>query len=62
MCGIVKASEQIKGTIFQQIMIILSPWFHAFLISGIGVFIGLLMICLPVIRGYWKGYSKPLFQ
>ncbi len=47
-CGIIKASEQQKGTIFQQMMEMLSPWFHSFLIAGIGVFIGLLMICYPL--------------
>ena len=52
--GIVKAIGKSKGTIFQDIMIQLSPWFHVFSIAGIGIFIGIVFITQPLVWQYLK--------
>jgi nitric oxide reductase subunit B len=48
--GVVKAIEKERNTSFQQTMMNLSPWFHAFLIAGIAVFMGICMIAFPLFK------------
>jgi len=48
--GIAKAMEKEKGLIFQELMLRLSPWFHVFAFSGIGLFAGILMLAYPLFK------------
>jgi nitric oxide reductase subunit B len=50
--GFVKALEKEKGTAFREVMEKLSPWFHAFTLSGFGVFIGIFLLVAPLLRSY----------
>lgn len=48
--GIVKAIEKENGTVFQQMMLKLSPWFEVFSGSGIGILAGIVIIALPMLK------------
>jgi nitric oxide reductase subunit B len=50
--GFAKAVEKETGMAFVTIMEKLKPWFHAFMISGIAVFLGLLILVLPLLKGF----------
>jgi nitric oxide reductase subunit B len=52
--GIVKVLEKEKNTAFQQMMMKLSPWFHAFTITGFGIFTGILLFSLPFFTCFFK--------
>jgi nitric oxide reductase subunit B len=56
--GFAKAVEKEIDTPFQLIMEKLKPWFHAFTSSGLGVFIGLLLLALPLISGIRNSLRK----
>jgi nitric oxide reductase subunit B len=48
--GILKTYYSLQGLFHQQIMSALSPYFTGFLIFGIGIFIGVLLIVLPILK------------
>ena len=48
--GILKSYYSFQGLHHQQIMSLLSPYFTGFLIFGIGIFIGVLFIVLPILK------------
>lgn len=47
--GVVKATSQVKDTVFQEMMLQLSPWFHAFISAGVGIFLGIVLITYQLI-------------
>lgn len=50
LIGILKSYSSFQGLYHQQIMNSLSPYFIGFLVFGIGIFIGVLFIVLPVLK------------
>jgi nitric oxide reductase subunit B len=59
--GIVKVLETENGSVFQQIMLKLSPWFHVFAFSGIGIFAGILLAVIPLVYGYSRKQSQETY-
>jgi nitric oxide reductase subunit B len=52
--GVVKILETEHGSIFQQVMLKLSPWFHVFAFSGMGVFVGIVLLSIPLLYSFLK--------
>jgi nitric oxide reductase subunit B len=55
--GILKSYYSFQDLHHQQIMSLLSPYFVGFLIFGIGIFIGVLLIVLPILKK--KNFISP---
>ncbi len=63
--GITKAVETNRGTVFQTMMERLSPLFNVINTSGLGIFIGVLLISFPLLFNFAKKYlstGKMLFK
>jgi nitric oxide reductase subunit B len=52
--GFAKAVEKDSATPFALIMQKLSPWFHAFTLSGMALFFGIVLLAFPLIVGFGK--------
>ena len=54
MSGIVKAIEKENGIAFQTLMLKLQLLFKLLNTAGLGIFIGLLMISIPLLKKFIK--------
>jgi nitric oxide reductase subunit B len=56
--GFAKAMEKESGTTFAVVMQKLDPWFHAFAISGIFLFAGMLFLAVPLLSLFYSRLSS----
>lgn len=50
--GIVKAMENEKGVAFQKMMLKLQPWFKSLNSAGLGILIGVVLLCIPLLTKF----------
>ena len=52
MSGIVKAIENDRGTTFQKMMLQLQPWFKSLNSAGLGIFVGVVLLSIPLLTKF----------
>lgn len=52
MSGIVKAIENDRGTAFQKMMLQLQPWFKSLNSAGLGIFVGVVLLSIPLLTKF----------